>query len=121
MLLVDDEPAVRSSTARLLRQLGYTVLEAASGLGAIGVVRVHEGPLALVITDVVMPHVAGGALAEWLREHRPEIRVMFITAYSGEIVDRETILRHHALVVTKPFTPGMLARSVRSVLDAGSR
>jgi signal transduction histidine kinase len=121
VLLVDDEPRVRFSTARLLRELGYTVLEAASGLDAISVIRVHEGPLALVITDVVMPHVAGGALAEWLRAHRPEIRLMFITAHSGEIVDRETILRHNALVVTKPFTPGTLARSVRFVLDAGAR
>jgi signal transduction histidine kinase len=121
LLLVDDEPAVRYSTARILRELGYTVLEAASGLDAISVIRVHDGPLALVITDVVMPHVAGGALAEWLREHRPEIRVMFITAHSGEIVDRETILRHNALVITKPFTPGTLARSVRFVLDAGGK
>jgi signal transduction histidine kinase len=120
LLLVDDEPAVRYSTARLLRELGYTVLEAASGLDAISVMRVHDKPLALVITDVVMPHVAGGALAEWLREHRPEIRLMFITAHSGEIVDRETILRHNALVITKPFTPGALARSVRFVLDAGT-
>jgi CheY-like chemotaxis protein len=96
------------------------VLEAASGLDAIGISRAYEGPLALVVTDVVMPHVAGGTLAEWLREHRPEIRVMFITAHSGEIVDRETILRHHALVVTKPFTPGTLARAIRSVLDAGA-
>jgi signal transduction histidine kinase/CheY-like chemotaxis protein len=121
LLLVDDEAAVRYSTARLLRELGYTVLEAASGLDAIGAVRTHEGPLALVITDVVMPHVGGGTLAEWLREHRPEIRVMFITAHSGEIVDRETILRHNALVVTKPFTHGTLARAVRFVLDAGAR
>jgi CheY-like chemotaxis protein len=121
LLLVDDEPTVRHSTARLLRELGYTVLEAASGLDAISVIRVYEGALALVITDVVMPHVAGGALAEWLREHRPEIRVMFITAHSGEIVDRETILRHNARVVTKPFTPGTLARAIRSVLDAGAR
>jgi signal transduction histidine kinase/CheY-like chemotaxis protein len=121
LLLVDDDPAVRHSTARLLRELGYTVLEAASGLDAIGIIRTYQGSLALVVTDVVMPHVAGGTLAEWLREHRPEIRVMFITAHSGEIVDRETILRHNALVVTKPFTPGALARAVRSVLDAGAR
>jgi signal transduction histidine kinase/CheY-like chemotaxis protein len=121
LLLVDDDPAVRHSTARLLRELGYTVVEATSGLDAIGILRMHEGPLALVITDVVMPHVAGGTLAEWLREHRPGMRVMFITAHSGEIVDRETILRHNALVVTKPFTPGTLARAVRFVLDAEGR
>lgn len=120
VLLVDDEARVRLSTARLLRELGYTVLEAASGLDAINLIRVHHESLALVITDVVMPHVAGGALAEWLRQHQPGIKLMFITAHSGDIVERQTILRDNAIVLTKPFSRSGLARSVRQALDGWS-
>jgi PAS domain S-box-containing protein len=119
VLYVEDEITVRSLTAHVLRRLGYTVLEAASGKQARDAVENHNGhEVHLLFSDVVLPDAGGSELADWIRSTRNgRTKLLFTSGY----VD-ESILRRHGLDVgtaflQKPFTPADLAKKVREVLD----
>ncbi len=119
VLYVEDEITVRSLTAHVLRRLGYTVLEAASGKQARDAVEGYNGrEIDLLFSDVVLPDAGGQDLADWIRETRNgRTKLLFTSGY----VD-ESILRRHGLDVDtaflqKPFTPADLAKKVREVLD----
>ena len=75
VLVVDDEPAVRLVTKRILQRNGYSVLEAAGGQEALRVLREHPGPIQLLLSDVIMPEMNGREVAERVRERRPGIKV----------------------------------------------
>jgi PAS domain S-box-containing protein len=120
ILLVEDEPAVRTIAAEILRGCGYTVLQAEDGVDGLAVFASHPGPIHLVLTDVVMPRMDGRALAARVRELRPEIPILFVSGYADDEQLTRGDLERGMAFVTKPFMPLQLARRVRELLDAGS-
>jgi PAS domain S-box-containing protein len=117
VLVVEDERAVRELASRVLRRLGYRVLEAVNGEQALAVAAQHPGRIDLLFTDVVMPQMGGKELAEKFRAVRPATPVLFTSGYTADSVVRDGIMEHAIAFLTKPFSPPMLARKVREVLD----
>ena len=119
VLLVEDEPSVRSLARRILERNGYTVLEAHDGGHAVRVADQYKQPIQLLVTDMVMPELNGPNVWAALREKRPELRVLFMSGYTNEDVIRRGLLESGASFLQKPFTAADLAKAVRTVLDAG--
>ncbi len=117
VLLVEDEPAIRSLLRNVLQSFGYTVLEAADGEAALAVGAEHRGGIDLLLTDVVMPRTSGRQLAEELTAADPRPRVLFMSGYPEEILEHGEALEPGAQFIAKPFTPLELIRKVRAVLD----
>jgi two-component system cell cycle sensor histidine kinase/response regulator CckA len=115
ILLVEDEETVRKLVRETLEREGYTVLEASGADQARRISRTHEGPIELMITDVVMPKESGRVLAKRLASVRPDMKVMFMSGYTDavEIAEGETSAGEF---LQKPFTPGALAQAVRQIL-----
>jgi signal transduction histidine kinase len=119
VLLVEDDPALNRLAGRTLRKLGYTVLCTSNGEEGLRLALEHRGrPLSLVVTDVVMPQMGGQMMAERLAPLFPELKFIFTSGYAGEILARHGALKAGASVLPKPYTPSILARKVRDVLDA---
>ncbi len=121
ILLVEDESMVRTLARRILNQHGYTVLEAPRGADAIAIAAQHDGPIHVLLTDVVMPEMSGHALAEQLAALRPGIQVIYISGYTDGAIVRHGVLAADAIFLQKPFTPNDLVRKVCQVLDARPR
>ncbi len=117
VLVVEDEPVVRELAARVLRQRGYTVIEADGGAAAIAAAGQHRGPIQLLLTDVVMPDRTGPAVAEALRRQRAELRVLYMSGYSPETLIEQGVLTRGAALIQKPFAPLALAARVREALS----
>jgi PAS domain S-box-containing protein len=118
ILLVDDERALRVLAAKVLRREGYTVLEAANGVEALELLeRDPAASIDLLLTDVVMPRMGGGPLAERARALRPGLPVLYMSGYA----DAETVVREVAAEGTpflaKPFMPAALLGAVREALE----
>jgi response regulator RpfG family c-di-GMP phosphodiesterase len=118
VLLVEDEESVRSMISDLLIDQGYKVLEARHGIHALEVAAEHSGPIHLLITDVVMPQMGGGELAQRLSALRPSVRVLFISGYTDDAIVRHGVLESGAAFLQKPFSLQLFSRRVREVLDA---
>jgi two-component system cell cycle sensor histidine kinase/response regulator CckA len=118
ILLAEDEVAVRDLAARVLREHGYTVLEASDGEEAYQRIAEAHQRIDLLLTDVIMPKVYGSQLAERIIAMHPHIRVLFISGYTDNtLVHRQELVSGGAFL-QKPFSAGALARKVREVLDA---
>jgi PAS domain S-box-containing protein len=119
ILVVEDEPSVRALMVFVLREQGYTVLEAPSGVEALVLMQAHaNGALHLLLTDMVMPQISGSVLAEQLKAQRPRLKVIITSGYADNpSVTRERLGPDRAFL-QKPFSAVELARSVRNVLDA---
>jgi CheY-like chemotaxis protein len=116
VLLVEDQAAVRQLTEDMLRAHGYKVLSAANGAEAMTAADRHLGTIHLLITDVILPHMNGRALAEALKGGRPEMKVLYISGYSDEIVARQGVLDDGVAYLAKPYSAEVLAAKVREVL-----
>jgi two-component system cell cycle sensor histidine kinase/response regulator CckA len=117
VLLVEDAPAVRDMTARVLRQQGYTVLEAGNGEEALRQAQEHPGDIHLLLTDVVMPRISGKALADRMSTICPEAKVLFTSGYTGNVILHQGAPGPSTPFIQKPFSPEKLAHKVREVLD----
>ncbi|MGI9103508.1 MAG: response regulator [Terriglobales bacterium] len=117
ILLAEDESALRELATELLQSLGYGVLAAAGGEEALECARQAAGPIDLLLTDMIMPGISGRELAEQLRALRPQVRVVYMSGYTNEIIKRQDLLAAHEAFVHKPFTRDVLARTIRQVLD----
>lgn len=117
LLLVEDENAVRHPTFEFLKQCGYHVLEAKDGLQAVETAHKHGGKIDLLVTDVVMPGMSGGQLADLLAGKYSEMKVLFVSGYSEQVVSRHKIANVHTNFLQKPFTLKTLAAKVREALD----
>jgi two-component system, cell cycle sensor histidine kinase and response regulator CckA len=117
VLVVEDEPAVRRLTSRALQMYGYQVLEAGSGDQAVSIAGSHEGPIDLLVCDVVMPRKSGAQTAEEVRRLRPEVHVLFITGYHPEVIAGQGGLPPGAALLQKPFKPAELATRVEEILS----
>jgi PAS domain S-box-containing protein len=118
VLLVEDEPEVRSLVQRILKTQGYTVVTAANPDEALAVAREFKGPIQLMVTDVVMPGMSGLQLAERLNPTRPDMKVLFVSGYTNDAIGHQGVLDPGTAFLQKPFTPNTLARKVREVLEA---
>ncbi len=121
ILLVEDEEAVRTIVSKILQNKGYTVLEAHHGHEALQICKDHEGPIHLMVTDVVMPHMSGRELAEHLIFLRPELRVLFMSGYPDNAIVHHGVLGAGTAFLQKPFTLITLECKVRELLDAPSQ
>jgi signal transduction histidine kinase/ActR/RegA family two-component response regulator len=117
VLLVEDDPTVRIVTGRMLRELGYTVLEAGSASEARNVATTADGRIDLLLTDVVMPGGSGRELAEALTLARPELPVVFMSGYTADVVLRQGVVQDKVAFLSKPFTADALAAALRHALD----
>ena len=118
VLVVEDQEAVRRLTKTILEEHGYRVLEAASGAEAHAVARGHAGEIDLLLTDVVMPGMDGRTLSEQLRDLRPNLRVILMSGYAGDLIAHGDTLASGLAYIQKPFVPEELATKVRGVLDS---
>ncbi len=119
ILLAEDERQVRDVAREFLQLGGYTVLEAKDGNEAIQIAEAHPGPIHLLVTDMVMPGMGGRELAAHLAALRPEMKVVYMSGYTEYATIRQGDLEENAVLLTKPFTRSILARTVREVLQGG--
>lgn len=119
VLLVEDEPAVRLITARALREYGYGVVEASGGHQALEIVERSNGPINLLITDVILAGMDGPELARRAAELAPELPVLFISGYTDAEIVRRGLLQEGQPFLQKPFTPEALASQVTELLKRG--
>jgi len=117
VLLVEDEELVRALARRTLARAGYQVLEASNGGEALLALERHQGPVHLMVTDVVMPGLNGRELAARLKPLRPEMKVLYVSGYTDRAIAHQGVLEPGVAFLEKPFAPDGLARKVREVLD----
>jgi PAS domain S-box-containing protein len=117
ILLVEDEPLVRSISKATLRAQGYTILEAENGLEALQLASEYPDEIHLLVTDVVMPEISGAEAAERIKNVRPDIRVLYVSGYTENTVVHHGVLEEGIQFLPKPFTPSALAHKVREILD----
>lgn len=118
ILLVEDEPLVRVTSAKLLARLGYQVIQAADGQEALRLAARHPGTIELLLTDVVMPGMNGRTLSQRLVEQRPEARVLFASGYTENVIVIHGVLEDGINFIGKPYSPAALATKIRAILDA---
>jgi two-component system, cell cycle sensor histidine kinase and response regulator CckA len=116
ILVVEDEDAVRYLACRVLRGNGYRVLEAGDPAAALRIVRDEGQSVDLLVTDIVMPGMSGPALVERLVAGWPDLKVLYITGYAEEAIERQGALPAGGALLEKPFTAQQLADSVRQAL-----
>jgi PAS domain S-box-containing protein len=117
VLLAEDQEQVRAVAHGILRRHGYRVIVAQNPGEALLLCEAHSGPIHLLLTDVVMPHLSGADLARRIAVTRPETKVLFMSGYTDDSVVRHGVLEDGVAFLQKPFTPESLARKVREVLD----
>jgi signal transduction histidine kinase/CheY-like chemotaxis protein len=117
ILVVEDEPHVRSIVRGILTRAGYVVLEAEHGAAALELCQRVQTPIQLVLTDVVMPVMSGRELIERLAKVRPGAKVLFMSGYTDDTVVHHGVLDEGIAYLQKPIVPDVLTRKVREVLD----
>ena len=117
VLLVEDEEGVRDLALRAFQAHGYKVLAAGDGEEALAIARDHDGPIVLVVTDVVMPKLSGPEMVERLKARFPGLRVLYMSGYTDDAMLRHGLLEAAVSYIQKPFTPLGLVRKAREVLD----
>ncbi|MDO8794850.1 MAG: response regulator [Vicinamibacterales bacterium] len=117
ILLVEDERALRLVATRILTKAGYNVLAAGTGEEALLVLERHDGPVQLLLTDVVLPGISGRELANRLAEAHPEIKVLYTSGYTDDAILRRGVLDKGTHFIAKPYTVAALTRKVRDVLE----
>lgn len=117
VLLVEDEEGVRQLTREYLETYGYTVIQAADGHAALELTRVHQGPIHLLVTDVVMPGINGRELAERAVKIRPAMKVLYMSGYTDQAVVQHGMVESGSVLLQKPFTMGALAAKLRELLS----
>jgi len=117
VLLVEDDALLRELIREMLEGLGYAVLNSGRPLEAIRIAEGHQGPIALLITDLVMPETTGRVLAEKVTAARPQIKVLYISGYTGAACAEHGELGSGWPLLEKPFTRDILAKRIRDLLD----
>ncbi len=118
VLLVEDADALRKLARSFLLDHGFQVLPASNGEEAVEVARNHDGPIHLLLTDVVMPGMNGRILADQLLAKWPRLKVVYISGYTDSFIAGHGVLEDGTHLLHKPFTEDALIRKIREVLDA---
>jgi DNA-binding response OmpR family regulator len=114
--LVEDQDGVRSFTKAVLTEYGYHVLEASGGEQALAVAGRYPEEIHLLLTDVVLTGMNGKVLSEMLKKLRPNLRTVFVSGYTANVISERGVLDHGAVFLQKPFSPDELAAKVREAL-----
>ncbi|HEX8925869.1 MAG TPA: ATP-binding protein, partial [Terriglobales bacterium] len=117
ILLVEDEDALRDVLVKVLKAKGYDVLSSGRGQEAVDFARLHRGPIHLLITDVILPEMRGPEVAEHVSNLHPEMRVLYMSGFTDNALMHSGSLPQSTLFLQKPFTPDVLLRRVRDILD----
>jgi PAS domain S-box-containing protein len=117
ILLVEDEPSILQMTTMMLSRLGYTVVAAATPGEAIRRAREHQGRIDLLMTDVVMPEMNGRELAENLLSHDPDLKRLFMSGYTANVIAHHGVLDEGVHFIQKPFSMKGLGAKLREALD----
>ncbi|MGA6827105.1 response regulator [Nitrospira sp. NS4] len=117
ILLVDDDSIVREIASEILTMQGYHVIEAPNGHEALQRMSNGNGPIHLLLTDIMMPGMNGRELAEQLIVKQPTLRVVFMSGYNEDDLLRKGISSRSVTFVAKPFTIQSLSSAVKAVLD----
>ena len=117
LLLVEDDVSILKLGQTALARLGYRVLPTNSPLEAVGIARAHEGEIHLLVTDVVLPEMNGRDLARQLGAIRPQMKCLYMSGYTADVIARRGVLDESVCFLQKPFTMDALAAKVREVLD----
>jgi len=120
ILFVDDDDMVRNIGVKTLQMRGYKVLEARSPKEALDISARYQGPIHLLLTDVVMPEMDGAKLVTRLETQRPEMIVLYMSGYTDNAILHRGVLPKGTKFLQKPFAPESLARKVRDVLDGSA-
>jgi len=118
ILVVEDDESVLDLASKILRNFGYTVLEAHDGHEALKMCREYDGPMHILVTDVVMPSMNGRKLARKIEALRSEMKVLYISGYTDNAIVHHGVLDAGTAFLQKPFTSESLARKVREVIDS---
>jgi signal transduction histidine kinase/ActR/RegA family two-component response regulator len=119
ILFVDDNAALRQLITKMLERYGYTVHAAHDGKDALRIAGEHKASIHLLLTDVVMPGLNGGEVAEILAKDYPALRVLFTSGYPADTVVKRGITESRVAFIQKPFLADELATKIRAVLDSG--
>ena len=117
IMVVDDEKMIRTLLKQSLKGYGYTVLTAHDGEDALRTAERHEGPIDLMVTDIVMPQMSGYELAERLAPLRPETSVLYMSGYDTNMAADQDDHDQENHFLPKPFLPKDLASNIRQILD----
>jgi PAS domain S-box-containing protein len=117
ILVVEDEPAVRTFVCNVLRKAGYVVLPAGDPDEALSISREHAGRVRLLLTDVVLPRMSGRLLAEKLAVQRPDMRVLYMSGYTDNVIVDRGVLKPGMAFLEKPVMPATLLDKVHEVLS----
>lgn len=117
ILIADDAPDVLFLARDILEARGYTVLTAPDGGAALQIAEGYDGPIHVILADVVMPGLTGPELADRVRQTRSETKVIFMSGYTTAVMDQYGLMHSGAPFIGKPFAPDLLLRKVREVLD----
>ena len=116
ILLVEDDEIMRSLTRQLLQEHGYTVVEADDGKSALEWVESHPGPIDLLLTDVVMRRMSGPELVERLSASHPNLKVVYMSGYTGELIAEREVLKRGITLLEKPFARTALLNTIHTAL-----
>ena len=119
ILVVEDEFPLRELINTVLTSLGYRILEAATGAKALEIWQHHKHEIDLVLTDIIMPEgMTGRDLVERIHAEKPDLKAIYTSGYSSDIVGKSFLLKEGVNYLQKPFVPQKLARAIRQCLDA---
>jgi DNA-binding NtrC family response regulator len=118
VLLVEDEDPLRAVIRELLQEGGYTVIDGASPEAALAAADSYGGPIHLVLSDLVMPHMNGMEAVAKVQARRPEVKVLFMSGYTNAAAHNHTSLPVDVAFIQKPFSLDALLRKLREVFDS---
>jgi len=117
VLVIDDDEKVRATVLEMLKKLGYKTLEAQNHDIALFLAQFYDKPIDLIICDVVMPGMSGPKLINRIEAYRPNVKVLYMSGYTDEVIAKHGIIEKGINFIQKPFTIETLSRKVREVLD----
>ncbi len=120
ILLVEDESSLRESIAEYLQQNGYRVLKANGGPQALSIIGKFEGPVDLMLTDVIMPQMSGRELAQRMAALHPDMKIVFMSGYSDNLLSSQQVLDSKNILLQKPIRLASLGKSLREILERGN-
>jgi CheY-like chemotaxis protein len=119
ILIVEDNDNLRDLLQRTLEGIGFSVFSAADGAEALRLCQQHDGPIDLVVSDIVMPRLNGLELEDRIRVARPETKFLFITGFADDFPELRERIKCGAIILEKPFLPSELLRKVEDTLNLG--
>jgi len=117
ILVVEDSKTLLKMAQKMLEKYGYQILTAQNGIEAMEIFRGHDGPIHLILTDVVMPKMGGRDLAEKIQSEKPEVKFIYMSGYTDRAISDNGLLHKGVEFIQKPFAPRNLALKVREVLE----